>query len=126
MINGTVVILIILWIVLIGSICLAYYNIRNEQKRFDEDLKTVKLGRIERTTLETNISLLNSELNILLHNEDAHESVICSVNKEISMLYSKISLINNTHLVQEAEDNDFRRKTLRFKPELMDFKEKED
>lgn len=73
MINGAAVILIILWIVLIESIILAYHNIRNEQKRFDEELKTVKWGRIERTTLETNISLLNSELNILLHNEDAHE-----------------------------------------------------
>lgn len=107
MINGAAVILIILWIVLIVSIILAYHNIRNEQKRFDEELKTVKWGRIERTTLETNISLLNSELNILLHNEDAHEEVICSVNREISMLHAKISLLNTTNLVQN-------------KPELMD------
>lgn len=121
MINGAAVILIILWIVLIASIILAYYNIRNEQKRFDEELKTVKWGRIERTTLETNISLLNSELNILLHNEDAHEEVICSVNREISMLHEKISLLNTTNLVQKAGSiNDLQRKTLRFKPELMD------
>lgn len=121
MINGAAVILIILWIVLIASIILAYHNIRNEQKRFDEELKTVKWGRIERTTLETNISLLNSELNILLHNEDAHEEVICSVNREISMLHEKISLLNTTKLVQKAGHiNDLQRKTLRFKPELMD------
>lgn len=44
MINEAAVILIILWIVLIASIILAYHNIRNEQKRFDEELKTVKWG----------------------------------------------------------------------------------
>lgn len=42
MINGAVVILIILWIALIASIILAYYNIRNEQKRFDEEIKKMK------------------------------------------------------------------------------------
>lgn len=51
-------------------------------------------GGTERTTLETNISLLNSELNILLHNKNADEKVICSVNKEISMLHEKINLLN--------------------------------
>lgn len=104
MINGVAVILIILWIALIASIILAYHNIRNEQKRFDEELKMVKWGGIERTTLETNISLLNSELNILLHNEDACEEVICSVNKEILMLYRKIILINNTHFPEYLEE----------------------
>lgn len=81
----------------------------------------MKWERTERTILETNISLLNSELNILLRNENAHESVICSVNREISMLHNKISLINNKNLVQKAGYiNDSQRKTLRFKPELMD------
>lgn len=42
MINGAVVILIILWIALIESIILAYYNIRNEQKRFDEEIKKME------------------------------------------------------------------------------------
>lgn len=93
------VILIILWMALIASIILAYYNIRKE-------IKKMKWGRIERTTLETSINALNSELNILLHNEDANEEVICSVNREISMLHSKISLINNTHLAQEPGYND--------------------
>lgn len=69
MINGAAVILIILWIVLIEVNILAYNNIRNEQKRFDE--------------------------------------IICSVNREISMLHEKISLLNTTNLVQN-------------KPELMD------
>ena len=102
MIDWAAVILIILWIALIESIILAYHNIRHEQKRFDEEINKMKGERTGRTTLETNISLLNSELNILLHNEDAHESVICSVNREISMLHEKISLINNTNLVQKA------------------------
>lgn len=42
MINEVAVILIILWIALIESIILAYYNIRNEQKRFDEELNKIK------------------------------------------------------------------------------------
>lgn len=105
MINGVAVILIILWIALIASIILAYYNIRNEQKKVHEEIKKMKWGRIERTTLETNINFLNSELNILLHNEDANEEVICSVNREISILHEKISLINNTNLIQKAEHN---------------------
>ena len=66
--------------------------------------------------MKTNISFLNSELNSLLHNEDASEEVICSVNREISMLHRKLSLINNTNLVQKVRDNDFQRKTLEFKP----------
>lgn len=120
MIDWVTVISIILFVILIADIILTFRSMRNDQKRFAEVINKLKWERIRRTTLKTNISLLNSELNILLHNEDAHESVICSVNREISMLHEKISLINNTHLVQEAGDNDFRRKTLLFKPELMD------
>ena len=70
--------------------------------------------------MKTNISLLNSEINSLLHNENANEEVIGSVNREISMLHNKISLINNTNLVQKVGDNDSQRKILRFKPELID------
>lgn len=42
MINELAVILIILWMALIASIILAYYNIRNDQKRFDEEMKKMK------------------------------------------------------------------------------------
>lgn len=120
MINGAVVILIILWIALIASIILAYYNIRNEQKRFDEAINKMNGERTGRDILKTNISLLNSELNILLHNEDAHEEVIRSVNREISMLHVKISLLNTTHLAQEpGYIYDSQTKKLRFRSELM-------
>ena len=120
MMTEEAVILIILWMALIASIILAYYNIRNEQKRFDEEIKKMKWERTGRTTLKMNISFLNSELNSLLHNENACEEVIYSVDREISMLHSKISLINNTNFAQKVGDNDFQRKTLRFKPELID------
>lgn len=120
MINWVIIISIIFCVILIADIILTFTGIRKEQERFAEQINKMKWERTERTALKTNISLLNNELNILLHNEDAHEEVIRSVNRKISMLYIKISLINNPHLVQEAGDNDFGRKTLRFKPELMD------
>lgn len=127
MIDLVIIISIIFCVILIADIILTFRSIRKEPERFAEAINKMKWERTGRTTLETNISLLNSELNILLHNENAHESVICSVNREISMLHEKISLINNTNLVQKASYiNDSQRKTLRFKPELMDFKEKED
>lgn len=120
MIDLVIIISTIFCVILIADIILTVRGIRNNQKRFAKSINKMKWERTGRTTLETNISLLNSELNILLHNENAHKSVICSVNKEISMLHSKISLINNINLVQNGGYNDFQRKTLRFKPELMD------
>lgn len=120
MIDLVIIISTIFCVILIADIILTVRDIRNNQKRFAKSINKMKWERTGRTTLETNISLLNSELNILLHNENAHKSVICSVNKEISMLHSKISLINNINLVQNGGYNDFQRKTLRFKPELMD------
>lgn len=121
MIDLLIIISIIFWVILIADIILTFRGIRNNQKRFDEQINKMKWERTGRTTLKTNISLLNSELNSLLHNEDASEEVICSVDREISMLHSKISLINNTNLVQKAGHiNDSQRKTLIFKPELMD------
>ena len=121
MIDLLIIISIIFWVILIADIILTFRSIRKEPERFAEAINKMKWERTGRTTLETNISLLNSELNILLHNENANEEVICSVDREISMLHSKISLINNTNLVQKAGYiNDSQRKTLRFKPELMD------
>lgn len=121
MIDLVIIISIIFCVILIADIILTFRSIRKEPERFAEAINKMKWERTERTTLETNISLLNSELNILLHNENVHESVICSVNREISMLHEKISLINNTNLVQKAGYiNDSQRKTLIFKPELID------
>lgn len=121
MIDWVTLISIILFVVLIADIILTFRSMRNDQKRFAEVINKMKWERTGRTTLKTNISLLNSELNILLHNEDAHESVICSVNREISMLHGKISLLNTTNLVQEpGYIYDSQTKTLMFKPELMD------
>lgn len=120
MIDLVIIISIIFCVILIADIILTFSSIRKEQERFAEAINKMKLERTGRTTLKTNISFLNSELNILLHNEDASEEVICSVDREISMLHRKISLINNTNFVQKVGDNDFQRKTLRFKPELMD------
>ena len=120
MMDLVIIILIIFWVILIADIILTFRGIRNNHKRFDKLIIKMKWDKPGRTTLKTNISFLNSELNILLHNEDASEEVIYSVDREISMLHNKISLINNTNLVQKVGDNDFQRKTLRFKPELMD------
>lgn len=120
MIDSIIIISIIFCVIIIADIILTFRDIRNNQKRFTELINKMKRESLWRTALKTNISLLNSELNILLHNEDVYEDVICSVDREISMLHSKISLINNTNLVQKVRDNDFQRKTLRFKPELMD------
>ena len=120
MIDLVIIISIIFCVILIADIILTFSSIRKEQERFAEAINKMKWERTGRTTLKTNISFLNSELNILLHNEDASEEVICSVDREISMLHRKISLINNTNFVQKVGDNDFQRKTLRFKPELMD------
>lgn len=120
MIDLVIIISIIFWVILIADIILTFRSKRKEQERFAEAINKMKWERTGRTTLKTNISFLNSELNILLHNEDASEEVICSVDSEISMLHRKISLINNTNFVQKVGDNDFQRKTLRFKPELMD------
>lgn len=74
MIEWAAVILIIIWIFLIESIILAYHNIRNEQKRFDEEIKKMRLEKIENNPSKTNLRLFE----------------------------------------------EFRIKTLRFKPELMD------
>lgn len=116
-----IIISIIFCVILIADIILTFRSIRKEPERFAEAINKTKWERTVRTTLETNISLLNSELNSLLHNEDASEEVICSVDREISMLHRKIILINNTNLIQKAGHiNDSQRKTLRFKPELMD------
>lgn len=120
MIDLVIIISIIFWVILIADIILTFRSIRKEPERFAEAINKMKLERTWRTTLKTNISLLNSELNSLLHNENVCEEVICSVDREISMLHSKISLINNTNFVQKVGDNDFPRKTLIFKPELMD------
>lgn len=120
MMDLEIIISIIFCVILIADIILTFRSIRNNQKRFAELINKMKWDKTGRATLKTNISFLNSELNILLHNEDAHEEVIRSVDKEISMLHNKISLINNTNLVQKVEGNDFQRKTLIFKPELMD------
>jgi uncharacterized protein YqfB (UPF0267 family) len=121
MIDLLIIISIIFCVIFIADIILTFRSIRKEPERFAEAINKMKWERTGRTTLETNISLLNSELNILLHNENACEEVICSVNREISMLHSKISLINNTNLVQKAGHiNDSQIRTLIFKPELMD------
>lgn len=120
MIDLVIIISIIFCVILIADIILTFRGIRNKQKLFDEQINKMKWERTGRTTLKTNISLLNNELNSLLHNENVCEEVIYSVDREISMLHSKISLINNTILAQKAGSNDFQRKTLRFKPELMD------
>lgn len=120
MIDLVIIISIIFWVILIADIILTFRSIRKEPERFAESINKMKWERTGRTTLKTNISFLNSELNILLHNENVCEEVIYSVNREISMLHSKISLINNTNFVQKVGDNDFPRKTLIFKPELMD------
>ena len=120
MIDLVIIISIIFWVILIADIILTFKSIRKEPERFAEAINKMKWERTGRTTLKTNISFLNSELNILLHNENVCEEVIYSVDREISMLYRKISLINNTNFVQKVGDNDFQRKTLRFKPELMD------
>lgn len=120
MIDLVIIISIIFCVILIADIILTFSSIRKEQERFAEAINKMKWERTGRTTLKKNISFLNSELNILLHNEDASEEVICSVDREISMLHRKITLINNTNFVQKVGDNDFQRKTLRFKPELMD------
>lgn len=121
MIDLVIIISIILGVILIADIILTFRSIRKEPERFAEAINKMKWERTGRTTLETNISFLNSELNILLHNENVCEEVIYSVDREISMLHNKISLINNTNLVQKAGYiNDSQIKTLRFKPELMD------
>lgn len=120
MIDLVIIISIIFCVILIADIILTFRSIRKEPERFAEAINKMKWERIGRTTLETNISFLNSELNILLHNENVCEEVIYSVDREISMLYNKISLINNTNLAQKVGDNNFQRKTLRFKPALMD------
>ena len=121
MIDLVIIISIIFCVILIADIILTFSSIRKEQERFAEAINKMKLERTGRTTLKTNINLLNSELNSLLHNEDASEEVICSVDSEISMLHRKISLIKNTNIVQKAGHiNDSQRKILRFKPELMD------
>lgn len=121
MIDLVIIISIILGVILISDIILTFRSIRKEPERFAEAINKMKWERTGRTTLETNISFLNSELNILLHNENVCEEVIYSVDREISMLHSKISLINNTNLVQKAGYiNDSQIKTLIFKPELMD------
>lgn len=121
MIDLVIIISIILCVILIADIILTFRSIRKEPERFAEAINKMKWERTGRTTLKTNISFLNSELNILLHNENANEEVICSVDREISMLHEKISLINNTNLVQKAGHiNDSQIKTLIFKPELMD------
>lgn len=120
MIDLVIIISIIFCVILIADIILTFRGIRNNHKRFAELINKIKWDKTGRTTLKTNISFLNSELNSLLHNEDAPEEVIRSVDREISMLHNKISLINNTNLVQKVEGNDFQRKTLIFKPELMD------
>lgn len=121
MIDLVIIISIIFCVILIADIILTFRSIRKEPERFAEAINKMKWERTGRTTLKTNINLLNSELNSLLHNEDASEEVICSVDREISMLHRKISLINNTNFVQKAGHiNDSQRKILRFKPELMD------
>lgn len=120
MMDLVIIISIIIYVIIIADIILTFRGIRNNQKRFTELINKMKWDKTGGTALKTNISFLNSELNSLLHNEDASEEVICSVDREISMLHRKLSLINNTNLVQKVGDNDFRRKTLRFKPELMD------
>lgn len=120
MIDLVIIISIIFCVILIADIILTFKSIRKEPERFAEAINKMKWERTGRTTLKTNISFLNSELNILLHDENVCEEVIYSVDREISMLYRKISLINNTNFVQKVGDNDFQRKTLRFKPELMD------
>lgn len=120
MMDLVIIISIIFCVILIADIILTFRGIRNNHKRFAKLIIKMKWDKTGRATLKTNISFLNSELNSLLHNEDVHEEVIRSVDREISMLHNKISLINNTNLVQKVGDNDFQRKTLRFKPELMD------
>lgn len=90
MIDLLIIISIIFWVILIADIILTFRSIRKEPEQFAEAINKMKWERTGRTTLETNISLLNSELNILLHNEDANEEVICSVDREISMLHSKL------------------------------------
>ena len=121
MIDWVIIISIIFWVILIADIILTFRSIRNKQNRLVVSINKMERERTGRPTLKTNISLLNSELNILLHNENVCEEVIYSVDREISMLHRKISLINNTNFVQKAGHiNDSQRKTLKFKPELMD------
>lgn len=120
MIDWVIIISITVWVILIADTILTFRSIRNKQNRLVVSINKMERERTGRPTLKTNISLLNSELNILLHNENVCEEVIYSVDREISMLHRKISLINNTNFVQKVGDNDFQRKTLRFKPELMD------
>ena len=121
MIDWVIIISIIFWVILIADIILTFRSIRNKQNRLVVSINKMERERTGRPTLKTNISLLNSELNILLHNENVCEEVIYSVDREISMLHRKISLINNTNFVQkEGHINDSQRKTLKFKPELMD------
>lgn len=81
MIDLLIIISIIFWVILIADIILTFRSIRKEPEQFAEAINKMKWERTGRTTLETNISLLNSELNILLHNEDANEEVICSVDR---------------------------------------------
>lgn len=121
MIDWVIIISITVWVILIADTILTFRSIRNKQNRLVVSINKMERERTGRPTLKTNISLLNSELNILLHNENVCEEVIYSVDREISMLHRKISLINNTNFVQKEEHiNDSQRKTLRFKPELMD------
>lgn len=121
MIDWVIIISITVWVILIADTILTFRSIRNKQNRLVVSINKMERERTGRPTLKTNISLLNSELNILLHNENVCEEVIYSVDREISMLHRKISLINNTNFVQkEGHINDSQRKTLKFKPELMD------
>lgn len=121
MIDWVIIISITVWVILIADTILTFRSIRNKQNRLVVSINKMERERTGRPTLKTNISLLNSELNILLHNENVCEEVIYSVDREISMLHRKISLINNTNFVQkEGHINDSQRKTLRFKPEFMD------
>jgi hypothetical protein len=76
MIDLVIIISIIFCVILIADIILTFRSIRKEPERFAEAINKMKWERTGRTTLKTNISLLNSELNILLHNENAHESEI--------------------------------------------------
>lgn len=121
MIDWVIIISITVWVILIADTILTFRSIRNKQNRLVVSINKMERERTGRPTLKTNISLLNSELNILLHNENVCEEVIYSVDREISMLHRKISLINNTNFVQkEGHINDSQRKTLRFEPEFMD------
>lgn len=107
MIDWVIIISITVWVILIADTILTFRSIRNKQNRLVVSINKMERERTGRPTLKTNISLLNSELNILLHNENVCEEVIYSVDREISMLHRKISLINNTNFVQkEGHIND--------------------